>query len=301
VKRLLLLLLLAGCATAPTEVDREPVRVRASVASAEIAPSKPFVLTVEVDRRDDVQFSLPDPGAKIEGLVVMDVTDEAPQTVGNRVVETRKVKLKAPLSGTYLIPGVEAPWRAGDEVGTAGTGPILLQATLDPGTADAELKPLKALARPDRQVPWGWLVGLALLAAVAAGVRAFLRRGRAEPEVVVPPHETALAQLAALGQRVGSDAPAALAWEVSAILRRYLEARYGFPAWRMTTPEMLRAMPPELGRQHRIAEAIRQVLEASDYVKFAGQHVESAAAAGWIEQAVEVVQATQPVDEEEAA
>jgi len=294
VKRLLLLALLIGCAQpAAPELDDEPVRVRASVVSAEVAPSKPFWLTVEVDKRQDVTFALPDPGETIESLVVMEVIDGKPQTVGNRVVEVRKVKLKAPLSGTYLIPGVEAPWKTADnQVGTAGTGPILLQATLDPGTADAELKPLKAPAKPDREFPVAALVLLLLIGlAVAVGL-ALRRRGRVVPEVVVPADEVALAALAALGARVGVDAASALAWEVSAVLRRYLEARFGFPAWRMTTPEVLRAMPPELARQHRIADAVRQVLEASDFVKFAGQDVEASAPAGWIEQAREVVTAT---------
>jgi hypothetical protein len=120
---------LTGCGTtAPVPVDDTPVRVRAFVERADVTPGKPFVLTVEVDRREDVIFRLPDIGASIEGLVIMNTKAQAPEQVGNRVLLRDTYKLKAPKAGTYLIPGVEAPWKTPDnQVGTAGTGAILIE------------------------------------------------------------------------------------------------------------------------------------------------------------------------------
>jgi hypothetical protein len=55
---------LIGCGTTePVPVDVTPVHVRAFVERADVTPGKPFVLTVEVDRRQDVTFTLPDIGA----------------------------------------------------------------------------------------------------------------------------------------------------------------------------------------------------------------------------------------------
>ena len=60
----------------------------------------------------------------------------------------------------------------------------------------------------------------------------------------------------------------------------------------MTTAEVLRAMPPRLLQKHRIEAAIREVLEASDRVKFAGDHVPEKVLRGWVEQSVVVVNDT---------
>jgi hypothetical protein len=86
------------------------------------------------------------------------------------------------------------------------------------------------------------------------------------------------------------------AYEVSAILRRYLESRYGFGAWRMTTPEVLRAMPPALATNRKVEAAVRQVLEASDRVKFAGEPVPIDELQGWVKQASDVVNTTRPTE-----
>ena len=93
-----------------------------------------------------------------------------------------------------------------------------------------------------------------------------------------------------------------VAYEVSAVLRRYLEARYSFSAWKMTTVEVLRSMPADLSTQRAVPTAIQEVLEASDRVKFAGESVDSDVILGWIRKAKKVVEVTVlRQDEEDAA
>jgi len=300
---------LGGCGSEPPPVDDEPVRVRASVESAEVRPGRPFILTVEIDTRDDVTFELPDPGSVIERLVVMKETRDPIETVGNRRLERRRYKLKAPISGTYLIPGVEAPWKTEDlQVGTAGTGPILIEAARaagEEGSGQEEMRDLKALAPPDRRV-WPWLVAAVLLAALA-GLVVWLLGRRATVLAAAPPlpkpHERALRDLGRLrhSDLLRAEDQGPFAYEVSAILRRYLEGRYGFRAWRMTTPEILRGMPTELASRRPIELAVRAVLEASDFVKFAGQPVPVEQLEAWVSRAIEVVQATRPRSETEDA
>ena len=292
---------LGGCGTEPVPIDDEPVRVRATVESADVTPGQPFDLVVEVDRRQDVTFDLPDVGAGIEGLVIMDVREQA-EEAGDRRLTRSIYKLKAPLSGTYLIPGVEAPWKTPDlQVGTAGTGPILIEAARaagGSGSGEEELRDLKPIRKPPARV-WPWVVGAAALLLVAMGavvaILALRHRRRADE----PPrsaHQLALDELAALVRsdllRATDQGP--FAYRVSAILRRYLEARFGFLAWRMTTPEVLRSMPQALATRRELEASIREVLEASDRVKFAGQPVQVDELRGWVVRATQVVQATGP-------
>jgi hypothetical protein len=286
----------------PSASDDVPVRVSASVASSEVAPGVPFDLTVEVDRRQDALFTLPDLGEKVSGLVVMGHETSAAETVAGRVLTTETWTLKAPRSGTYLIPAAEAPWKAGEQVGTAGSGPILLEAKRpEAGEAaqEAELRDVRGPSRLDRN--WAPLVAaVAALLAAAAGLVLWLRaRRRRRPPAPPPtPEEEALAALAALLRPQSLEAADAgpFAFSVSAILRRYLESRFGFRAFRMTTPEVLRAMPEELASQRSVESAIRELLEASDQVKFARRPVTQAELRGWVERARAVVEQSRPRD-----
>ena len=121
-------LLAPGCAPPGDDFNDapagEPVTVRAWVDRADVVPGRPFWMTVTVDQAADVQFELPDPAAGIERLVLLNVESKPPQKADGRVLYTQRFQLKAPLPGTYLIPGVEGPWRRGDEVGTSGRGAL---------------------------------------------------------------------------------------------------------------------------------------------------------------------------------
>ena len=285
------------------------MRVTAQVERSTVTPGKSFELRVEVDRLQAVQFELPEVAASIQGLVVLDQRTEGPERVGRRTLETRVTKLKAPLQGTYLIPGVEAPWLLPpDRTGTAGTGPILIEAARtagEEGSGEESLRDLKPSVAPDTQLPPAVYVGAAVL--LLLGILAILwwrRQATASPEEIpLPPGEAARLALAALRRSaIGGDSDqGAYAFELSAVLRRYLEGRFGFLAWRMTTSEVLRAMPQELAAQRRVSAAIREVLEATDRLKFGRQPVPEATLEAWSEAALEVVSATEAPILEEAS
>ena len=82
------------------------------------------------------------------------------------------------------------------------------------------------------------ILGLLLLAALAAGIWWFLRRRQAaqNERPAIPPHVTALAELARL--RAAMDAENSLAFivEVSRILRVYIQERFGLRAGKVIRP-----------------------------------------------------------------
>jgi hypothetical protein len=292
--------LLGGCEQATVETHTDPVVVTAQVERAQVTPGRPFELSVEINRRDDVEFRLPDLGAGIQGLVIMELREEGPESAAGRVLSRTIYKLKAPLSGTYLIPGAEGAWTARDgETGRAGSGPILIEAAHaagEEGSGTSELRDIKAARAP--RIHWPPFVLAGLLALLLLTAVLLVRRAR-RGELPVPQRsarEIALGELDKLRrpQRLGATDQGPFAYEVSAILRRYLEAVFGFPAWRMTTAELLRAMPRELLDRRKVEVAIREVLEASDLVKFAGEQVPEAVLQLWVDQAAGVVRDTAP-------
>jgi len=290
--------LLSGCDEPPREEIQDPVVVTAQVERAQVTPGRPFELTIEINRRDDVEFDAPDVGAGIDGLVIMNMREEGPEYAPGRVLNRTIYKLKAPLSGTYLIPGIEGLWKdAADGRGTAGSGPILIEAAHaagEEGSGETQLRDLK----PPREPLTDWtpavLIGLvALLLLLVTWLVRRARKGEVQAPVI-PAHELALAALKDLlaSAQLSANDQGPFAYEVSAILRRYLESSFGFPAWRMTTAEVLRAMPARLLQRHRLEASIREVLEASDRVKFAGDQVPEKVLRGWVEQSIVVVEST---------
>jgi len=221
--------LLLGCQTAPeAPVDDAPVRVRAFVEKADVTPGKPFLLTVEIDRRSDVTFDLPDVGADIEGLVIMTTKSSPVEQVANRVLLSSTYKLKAPKAGTYLIPAVEGPWKTeSNEVGTAGTGAILVEAARrdgEEGAGDETLRDLKPAAQPDPD-PRTWLI-LTSAALVLGLLGLLLWRRRSRGSVAVPPTPADVQALLELRQLAeldlaDTDLHPLVAYEVSAVLRNF--------------------------------------------------------------------------------
>ena len=302
-RSMLLLLLgvsfvLSGCDEPPREQIQDPVVVTAQVERAQVTPGRPFELTIEINRRDDVAFEAPDVGAGIDGLVIMDMREEGPEYAPGRILTRTIYKLKAPLSGTYLIPGIEGLWKdTADGRGTAGSGPILIEAVHaagEEGSGETQLRDLKPARRPLTDWTPAFLIGLLFVLLLV--VAWLVRRARKEEvlEPAPPAHELALTALKGLlaSAQLRADDQGPFAYEVSAILRRYLESSFGFPAWRMTTAEVLRAMPARLLQKHRLEASIREVLEASARVKFAGDQVPEKVLRGWIEQSIVVVEST---------
>ena len=305
-KRALLLglLLLAACAPS-TDAWNEPAKdavvVRSFVDRASVSPGVPFTYTVQVDRAEDAAFELPDPSQGLAPLEVVGTDAREPQRAHGRVLFEHTVSLRAPRPGVYEIPGVEAAWRLGDTAGTAGSGPILVQAEEVGGAAtDDELRDIKPPAPPDRDLTPVYVATAAGLAVALLGFLVWrLRRPEPPPPPAEPPAAVARRALSELESTVdGPQGP--FAYAVSAILRRYLEGRFGFRAWRMTTPEVLRALPPELARDPQLEQAIRSVLEASDRVKFAGEPVPRAELTEWLTSVRRVVDRTPPPAEAEA-
>ena len=134
------------------------------------------------------------------------------------------------------------------------------------------------------------LVGLAWFAIAAL-------RWRAPPPPAAPraPPEVALSDLASLRQQgyLQRNELQPFAFGLSSILRTYLGQRFAFPAPEWTTTEILRGLPPEL-RTARREQEIRQVLDATDLVKYAGRPVSPAELEQLADLCAELVTHTRP-------
>lgn len=197
------------------------------------------------------------------------------------VVEIQTYTLDAPGSGKFRVPPLRIEY---GPPGAAGAAPSELLteelpvtvAAIDPARANQPLAPPqgKVAERTTRDdtlaVAGGGVALIALIAGAVIGVQALRRRRTLEARVSA--YDEAVARLARLAARGAPDEVTADAWfvELSAIVRRYLESRYGVRAPELTTEEFLQEARRAAGLQAPQRDLLSAFLARCDRVKFAG-------------------------------
>ncbi len=304
-----LCLLATGCATtpAPPEEPRPPLVVRATVDRSLVEPGEPFTYTVELDWEDGVSPAIPEFGKSIPRLRITDQRVQGPDEIDGRQTQVLTYTLVADDASAYEIPGVTVTYVTPDGLkGEAATGAIFVEAAqpapetdAPPMDLDDQLRDIRDPHRMGDPNLALWLivaVALFLLVGLAWFAIAALR-WRAPPPPAAPraPHEVALSDLASLRQQgyLQRNELQPFAFGLSSILRTYLGQRFAFPAPEWTTTEILRGLPPEL-RTARREQEIRQVLDATDLVKYAGRPVSPAELEQLADLCAELVTHTRP-------
>ena len=140
-----------------------------------------------------------------------------------------------------------------------------------PMTDIHDIKPLLSMG-PDLQWLY-WVLGAMGLAGLAL-LAWYLWRRRKKPAPSIPaprplpPHIEAYQALDALEAQARISGKQYY-FKLSAILRRYLERRYGFPAAEMTTEELLPRLDG-LPLDADLAPALKAFCRSADPIKFAG-------------------------------
>jgi hypothetical protein len=317
---------LLGCdggetATAPAAAPAgKPVARKSAhgpvVATVEVAPATARVgdvlrLTLTVDAGAGVQVTMPPFGDALGRFEVVGYTPrEEALGAGRRHVQ--EYRLQASRSGRLRIPPLRIEYaaaaaaRTGANAGGAVPGapaveeilteevPVEIESVL---TAEGSGALGAVRGELDEVVGRSWLIpalvagGAALIALGLLALRS--RRRRLRAEVRRSAAEIAFGRLAALeGRGLPEGRDAADGWyvELSDIVRRYIEDRFGIRAPELTTEEFLREARrlDVLNEPH--GAVLSAFLESCDRVKFAGHEPaadESQAALGRARRLVE--------------
>lgn len=269
---------LPGAATAQTG----QLAVSVSLEPAEIRVGDTARLTVIVDHPGAGDLTLPE----LERGKAIQVTDRQRtaaavpgEAAGGRERTTFVVSLTSFEVGEHGLGGGTISFA--DQAGNRLAAPFPETLLRTNSLLRGESTPMRGVREPLR---WPaalrrW-IGLAaagavlLAAAVLIGVRRRSARRRPPPAAIpaaVSPHEAALRALAALRGRKPTDQRHVELWyaELSSIVRRYLEERFGLHAPERTTEELIReaAGPGLLAPTHQ--DLVRLFLTQCDLVKFA--------------------------------
>lgn len=197
---------------------------------------------------------------------------------GGRLVETTIV-LEPFLPGELKTPKIvlTPELKAGGEGKKLTIDPMAVEVASvikgDPATA--KLADVKGVVDAPVATPWaliigGSVVGLGVL--TAAGVGVWMLRRREEAVAPPPPaHAIALEALDRLRERglIQSGRVKEYYFELSAILRRYIEGRFGLHAPDRTTEEFLYEARGAAAMGTKDVELLERFLEHCDLVKFA--------------------------------
>jgi hypothetical protein len=281
-----------------------PVRAVVTLAPEKPVLGDPLTLTLEVTAQPGVELEMPAFGEALGRFQIVQFVPREQRGPGGELIASQTYTLQAPMSGRQRIPPLQVEFVDRRDRQSAGSGqgvdagvaaaaaapgepeaqelltdeiPIEIGSVLPEGEVAGELRPVRPslpLRSHVRVLLWIGAGALALLAVAGFfGVRAWQRARRRQ--VRISAYDRAMARLRELEQRglpsPDQGGPAVDVWyvELSAIVRRYLEDRYGLRAPELTTEEFLREAQRsgQLSSTHR--DLLSDFLVRCDRVKFA--------------------------------
>lgn len=241
-----------------------------------IDPAKSVFVTLTVKAPRDVTVTMPDLRERVRGFSQTEDFEDAPKTLddGSTVRTVNWKLIPEPCADEYKI----APF-----VVTAS--PRLLSSAADEGSLSFWAGPVKFANPPPREAvtgamecdpqkdlpPLSWklvgygalaIVGILLVAALLLWAVKYLARRVKEHRM--SPIERAWVELDRLLKKglPGRGRYKDFYVELTMVVRRYIQRKYGIRAPHLTTEEFLREAKP--------SDELRKFLEAADLVKFAG-------------------------------
>lgn len=267
---------LAGCAQpVPEAEDREPVEVDVHVDSVIATIGDTLTYTVAVDHDATYTVELPDLDGSLGGLAIVNQGSEYAESLG-RVETARWAKLRTDTVGSYILPPPRVrSQKPGEEAWIDHeTSRIFVEVvSVLPDEGAEDIRDLKPLQRPPA-VPYDALLGaLAVVVALLLAALAYFAVGwwrRRPPPPPLPPHELALRRLQDLRAQPLTDLERIRAWyfDMSAVLRAYIEARFGINATDMTSEELADHLTDVPDAEE---ERLLGFLDATDAVKYAAR------------------------------
>ena len=268
------------------EASQFGVDLKVESETQAVDPARSLFLRVEVRAPRDRTAVMPDLRDRVVGFSLVEDFAEEPRTVDGSTVQVTNWRLvPEPSAPVYKIRPfvVKASPKLYESRADEGRyscvgGPIYCDPppARAPVTGGMEINPEKDFPPLSwRLVGWGALVllgGLALLGGLIWGIRYLLRRVK---EHRMSPSERAWVELDRLLKKglPGRGRYKDFYVELTMVVRRYIQRKYGIKAPHLTTEEFLREIGKGRAQGTGLAlntEALRKFLESADMVKFAG-------------------------------
>lgn len=277
-----------------------PARFTLAPSSEKVQLGAPFEITGEAVFPPDFELAPDLRGQDSGSFEVLELRSEPAAPEDGFAKRRVRMKVAAFGLGRQTLPSLR--WALKGKSGASGElrSPPVRVEVLKPEDKPGDSGDIRDIRPPLSPSLWLWLLAAALLATACAVLLERRLRGRRRPgagPAAAPdarkPHEIALAEIEALA---ALGLPVKESYErLSAILRVYLERRFGMPALKMTTLQLQRAMiRAEVHPGAR--SSAKALLERCDLVKFARLTPAEPEVEGDRAAAKEIVVLTKPVE-----
>lgn len=277
----------------PSEVLTQKTESGPVLAIVTLSPKKPrlgdpLTLTLTVEAKPGVRIEMPPFGDALGRFSITSFTPRSESTADGGSRNSQRYVLEAPMSGRQRIPALriefsdERPGMQNKDGGADGARELLtdevaidITSVLPEEANKVELRglrgPLEESLSARRALPYAIPAVLIVLGAACWIVIRRMQQ-QARKRVRVSAYDMAKQRMAELqGRGWPSDEQVdAFYVELSDIVRRYIEDRYGVRAPELTTEEFLRAAQGELRLKNQQRELLEAFLSTCDRVKFAG-------------------------------
>jgi len=297
-------------AFAQKEADRSssPLSVEAQVDKAEVTIGDIVTYHLSIRHDPEIQLATPHLEKHFDGFIFIDQEILPPRKTRDQVLEEFKFRFRADQVGhntqskitiDFTAPDPKAPGKLIPGQATAPKTVVVVRSVLFLDGEPTDIRDIKSiLGSAFDWRPWA----LAVLGVTLAGLLVIywyrMRRKKAASIPSSPaldPHKVALQELEALLSKKMIEAGHLREhyFELSEIFRRYLGARFSFPAPDWTSQEIMGHLlqvnfDPEL-RRHLLA-----ILQNTDHVKFAKAEVDAHTSDADIRAIRQFIAATKP-------
>ena len=252
-----------------------------------VDPARSLFLRMELRTPRDRSATMPDLRDRVVGFSLAEDFLEEPRTEkdGSTVQVANWRLVPEPCAEVYkirpfVVKGSPKLYTARSDEGRYSFigGPVYFEppAAREPVTGGMEVDPKKDLPPLSwRLVGWVGLAALAVLSVLAALVWLVRFVARSIKEHRMSPIERAWVELDRLLKKglPGRGRYKDFYVELTMVVRRYIQRKYGIKAPHLTTEEFLREIAVGVSRESGLAintESLRRFLENADLVKFAG-------------------------------
>lgn len=280
-KSVLLLTLAASMAGGNAFAQKTLIDVAVDSAAILIGEQTVLHLTVTADKDRPVQIVVPN-DTLMQGVEVLNLSKPDSSIIENdRLLIKQDVLITSFDSSLYLLP----PLKVIDGVDTIYSNQVALKVSTLPVNADKpeEFYDIKKIWTPPfvwadyYPIIYGVLLALFLICLIAYMIKRIRSRKSLIPfkkeEPKLPPHEQAIKELDEIKRQK--------LWQqgrnkeyytlITETLRKYIVDRFGVNAMEMTSGEILDVLHKE-EEAKPVYENLKQILQLSDFVKFAKMH-----------------------------
>jgi len=284
------------------------VAVTLAVSASRITTAQRVEATLEVLAPEGATVTLPGSDAAVGEFTLVDLTRDEPAVAPDgRIVHRETYVLEPFLDGAYAVGPIRLSYTPGPgQAARTATIPdeaisIAVASVLPAGGEIPDIKDIAPLAeQPPDHTPW-IVVGLGAWWLVVLAALAYLRHRRRKMLPAPPPEpladdEIALGELAVLLSKnlIAAGLVDEFYTGLTAILRRYIERRFGLHAPVQTTEQFLAT----IGRDEAFADVHRgllgKFLARCDLVKFAADHPDDEAIGGAVSTCKQFIVETAP-------